>query len=429
MASVTITIPNSDWSDSSISVDWNPPNASHITLGSTLSVGGSTELFLGRFILPRIPSSTIGIQLSDGSGGSEAGLGPEFSDQMENSGTITIVASNSDSLTVTGISDSSEPYVWTPSNIADVNTFANTLQGLADQSLTVTFNDSPSPEGLTLADIAIPDGRALVGEASLIEIGDSTDVYNTSDATIVDGADPPNLGAANLNPTRIYVTGNPQLRISQDGVGNIETTFVSGGAQETYQIHVQTSLTDVLSYGSTDVDATRSTNARLLLGANADPQDLLAPISALASGDRAIWFLTDSAVPMVSAGDANWTFAVPQAAVTHARANLTDAGDVAWTFAVPQPTITHALSAAYAIDAGDVSWVLAVPQAAVTHITIQPQTYTRNAGDASWLFDIPQPTVTYTAVAGTDYAVNAGNVAWAFRRCLSQRARSCWATG
>ena len=78
MAEVTISIPDSDWSDSSISVDWNPSNNAHITLGSTLSVGGSTELFLGRFILPRIPSSTIGIQLSDGSGGSEADLAPSF---------------------------------------------------------------------------------------------------------------------------------------------------------------------------------------------------------------------------------------------------------------------------------------------------------------------------------------------------------------
>ena len=316
MAEVTITIPDSDWSDSSISIDWNPSNNAHITLGSTLSVGGSTELFLGRFILPRIPSSTIGIQLSDGTGGSEAGLGPEFSDQMENSGTITILASNGDSLTVTGISDSSEPYVWNPSNIADVNTFANTLQGLADQSLTVTFNDNAvvntaeviaaaasgvptvaaqvrTSLALTLADIAIPDGRVLVGTASLIGVGASGDVYNTSDATVITGPDPPNLGAANLNATRIYVTPNPQLRISEDGAGDIEAIFAAGGAQADYQFHIQTSPTDVLSYGSSDIDATRSTGARLLIGTNNDPLGLLDPISALASGDRVIWFLTE----------------------------------------------------------------------------------------------------------------------------------------
>ena len=244
---------------------------------------------------------------------------------MENSGTITIVASNGDSLTVTGISDSSEPYVWNPSNIADVNTFANTLQGLADQSLTVTFNDNAvvntaeviaaaaagvptvaaqvrTSLALTLADIAIPDGRVLVGTASLIGIGASGDVYNTSDATVITGPDPPNLGAANLNATRIYVTPNPQLRISEDGAGDIEAIFAAGGAQADYQFHIQTSPTDVLSYGSSDIDATRSTGARVLLGTNNDPLGLLDPIIALASGDRVIWFLTEPAGERIRAG-------------------------------------------------------------------------------------------------------------------------------
>ena len=145
---------------------------------------------------------------------------------------------------------------------------------------------------LALADALIPDGRQLVGMASLIEIPADGDVYD-SDATILAGADPPNLGAANLNPTRIYLTGNPQLRISQDGLGDIEATFAAGGAQEDYEIHVQTSATDVVTFGSDDIDSVRSTSARLLFGAEGDPDGVLDDLAALAAGDRALWFLTE----------------------------------------------------------------------------------------------------------------------------------------
>ena len=155
-------------------------------------------------------------------------------------------------------------------------------------------------EPLTLADILVPVGRALVGMASLMEVGSSGDVYNPS-TTVVDGADPPNLGDSSLNATRIYVTANPQLRISEDGSGNIEAIFSAGGSQEDYQFHIQTSITDVLTYDSDDIDTGRSTGARILLGTNNDPQDLLAPVSALSSGDRVIFFLT---MPQVFAGQA-----------------------------------------------------------------------------------------------------------------------------
>ena len=71
----------------------------------------------------------------------------------------------------------------------------------------------------------------------------------------------------------------------------------SCGALEDYQLHIQTSATAVLSYGSGDVDTVRSTSARLLVGSEGDPDGLLDNVSALASGDRAIWFLTE---PFVS---------------------------------------------------------------------------------------------------------------------------------
>ena len=61
---------------------------------------------------------------------------------MEQNGTIKLTASNGDTLTLTGISDATEPYQWSPSNIAAVRTFATTLNGLTDRSLTVVFNDN-----------------------------------------------------------------------------------------------------------------------------------------------------------------------------------------------------------------------------------------------------------------------------------------------
>lgn len=140
MASVTITIPNSDWASGGNRNQWTPPNAEHISLGTSLSEDGITELFLGYFAIPRT-NVTFTIHLSDGIS-SEVDAGPDFSTQMENSGTITIIASDSSTVTITGIADSAEPYSWIPSNIAAINTFAIGHNGLSDRSITVTFNDN-----------------------------------------------------------------------------------------------------------------------------------------------------------------------------------------------------------------------------------------------------------------------------------------------
>ena len=143
---------------------------------------------------------------------------------------------------------------------------------------------------LTLADIAIPAGRALAGAASLIVVGASGDVFN-ADAVVSAGADPPNVGAQ--APTRIYLTGRTQLRISVPVGGDIEAEWTAGGALEDYQLHVQTSTTEIVSYGSGDVDAAPSNTRRLIVGAQNDPDGVLDDVAALASGDCIIWFLTE----------------------------------------------------------------------------------------------------------------------------------------
>ena len=65
---------------------------------------------------------------------------------METSGTITFVASDSQSVTVTGISDATEPYEWEPSNVTAIRALADHIAGLTDQSLTVTFNDNAATD-------------------------------------------------------------------------------------------------------------------------------------------------------------------------------------------------------------------------------------------------------------------------------------------
>ena len=147
---------------------------------------------------------------------------------------------------------------------------------------------------LTLDDIAIPDGRQLAGAASLIVVGASGDVFN-ADAVVSAGADPPNVGAQ--APTRIYLTGRTQLRISVTTGGDIEAEWSAGGALEDHQLHVQTSATEVVSYGRGDIDDGPTNDRRLIVGARNDPDGLLDDVAALTSGDVVIWFLTEPIPP------------------------------------------------------------------------------------------------------------------------------------
>lgn len=181
MASVTIVIPNSNWSVADTHVAWIPPDTDHIDLGVTLSTDGATALYLGRLNLPRSSGQNMTVRLSGGGGQSEDLPGPEFSNTMETSGTITFIASNGASLTVTGISDSSEPYSWMPSNFATVTAFANTVAGLTDYSLTVTFYDgvnSPATGVPTVSNTMPRVGDTLTADASGIADADGLGTFN-----------------------------------------------------------------------------------------------------------------------------------------------------------------------------------------------------------------------------------------------------------
>ena len=154
MASVTVIIPNTSWSVTTTVVQWAPGvGVDFVSLGSILAATPGQELFLGRLTIPRAASSSssMSLQLAPMNAGTfPSTAGPEFSTQMETSGTITLVASDSETLVLTGIDDATEPYVWSPSNASELRAFADHLAGLLDRSLTVTFDDNATSPLVTL---------------------------------------------------------------------------------------------------------------------------------------------------------------------------------------------------------------------------------------------------------------------------------------
>ena len=141
MATSRVTLPHAHWTVELGRVIWAPGAADYILLGSPLAQFPTETLLLGRLEIPRDSAQDLGIELSRNFEPS-LDTGPNFSNRMRNSGTLTFVASNGDSLVVQGISDDFEPYYWRPSNIAAVYTFGDILAGLTDRSLVATFTDN-----------------------------------------------------------------------------------------------------------------------------------------------------------------------------------------------------------------------------------------------------------------------------------------------
>ena len=91
----------------------------------------------------------------------------------------------------------------------------------------------------------------------------------------------------------------------------------------------------------------------------------------------------------VDAGDAAWSFAIPEVSVTH-----TTPMGTAWAFGVPQVHGQRGQRATRAMV------VRPIPAVTVTHTTAQPQTYAVNAGNVSWSFTIPQVSASATSAGG-----------------------------
>ena len=167
MASVTVTIPQTNWNfTSEHQFFWSPPPANRISLGTSLSVDGTTELMLA-FVFFR-DNGQLAIQLAL-STEPRGDVGPDFSDQMESEGIITF-SDPAGTLVVTGIGDATEPYSWTPSNSVESRAFHDAVddawrtQALVP-NLTVTFNDNaPVPPDVTASGPNTPQlVNALIG--------------------------------------------------------------------------------------------------------------------------------------------------------------------------------------------------------------------------------------------------------------------------
>ena len=113
-----------------------------LSLGTDLSAVDGQTIYLAYVLLSRT-AFVVRIDLSLVQNDDSGDPGPEFSDQMEMSGSITFESSAGQSVTVTDITDATEPYEWNPPNLTDVRAFTNHVAGLTDRSLTVTFNDNP----------------------------------------------------------------------------------------------------------------------------------------------------------------------------------------------------------------------------------------------------------------------------------------------
>lgn len=186
MASVTVTIPSSVWNVTSRYVESGILNP-YISIDSDLSPG-DYELWLFNVSVPRAPGSTMGLRFADVPAGQPFEAGNDLSDLWETQGSVLLTASDGQGVNVRA-GDDSEPYIWTPSNIAEVNDFANHLAGLTDRTVTLTLTDNARPPLSTDTKVddneIILDGQAypILGTVSRVlasvypgkvTIGDST---------------------------------------------------------------------------------------------------------------------------------------------------------------------------------------------------------------------------------------------------------------
>ena len=198
-------------------------------------------------------------------------------------------------------------------------------------------------ELLLLSDLAVPAGRLIVGEGSLIRVGTDDDPYDPAFSTVDDGDDPPDLGDATLTPSRIFVTGLSQLRISDSGPGDVEALYSSGGALEDYKIYLQTGpdAASVVTFGLGDIDSVRSTDHRLIYGTLYDPSGSLNAFKTLSDGDRWIFFATKP----TPGDEIHGSYIGPPATLTGRLALGTDTPlEISGSFVGPASTLTGRLA-------------------------------------------------------------------------------------
>ena len=134
MASVTVALTGYAVNPQSLSITWSDD----ISLGSTFDSLGQNQTLSRLALFPVssnfTPAGQVDLSLVD--------LNDRFTPAFEATGRIIITASDGMTLEVTiGNADMSEPYGWLPTNFAEVITFANHIQGLADHTAMLTLTD------------------------------------------------------------------------------------------------------------------------------------------------------------------------------------------------------------------------------------------------------------------------------------------------
>ena len=145
MASVTVTLVNGWYGNSNNGVNYAPGTSPIIP--ATAGIVGASR-YLSYMQLPKTGGATnqVYLYINDSSssiGGSDPG--EDFYSNFEQNGVIILSASDGESVTMS-LGDSTEPYIWTPSNLAEVRSFSDHVIGLGSGSraITVTFDDNPT---------------------------------------------------------------------------------------------------------------------------------------------------------------------------------------------------------------------------------------------------------------------------------------------
>ena len=153
MASVTVNISNTGWNTGTFGIAWTAPAGERISLGNTLASDPLQTQFWGYLQFGRSSEAgKISIRLAPDQTTSVVAAGPDFTTEMETNGSILFEALDGSSVTVIGITDTSDPYLWLADNAAAVTVFTENLILLADRSLTVTFNDNQGDVAPSFAD-------------------------------------------------------------------------------------------------------------------------------------------------------------------------------------------------------------------------------------------------------------------------------------
>ena len=429
MASVTVAL--TGYSDqASATIGW----LDDVSLGATFDANGALQTLTSIFLYYAdggLGAGSVSIQID--------GTNNRFTPAFEATGRIIFEASDGEMLeAMIADADMTEPYQWTPSNAAEVITFANHVRGLTDQDATLTLTDDPPatdhevdggnlewgfelPEATvthtpapTLALSDFDDSGLDVEAAALLEASApgtaGNNLYADSDRG---GTDSPLEGELGLGPDDVVISrirhGSETVLSLNDNNNPVALAlddFFEGDGNG-LTLYLQTEADGVVSFDVADQLSGNRNSSTVRFTLPADAQTLL---NNIPDGGRWIFALAQ-ATPVaqdheVAGGDLTWGFEIPEATVTHTPAAATadhavNGGDLDWGFELPEATITIVRGAAFdhEVDGGNLEWGFAIPQATVTLVAAGPVDHAVDGGNLSWGFHLRRATVRHVAAA------------------------------